>query len=151
MDANVNKEGQEKFVIDCDADPFVPKGYSIKEHQNGGQFEWDPTKIKLYVAERQGRSSIEGTELRKELAGKPVMNACVLDFLLEHRDLIPEEWKDKKVFFWGTIYQSLDEGWVQLIRGLSWKGDKWGEDANWINPAADLWFGDSPAALREAA
>jgi hypothetical protein len=36
--------------------------------------------------------------------GRRFLNASVLDYLMKNQELIPEEWKDKKVFFWGTLY-----------------------------------------------
>lgn len=106
-----------EHIIDCDADPFVPEGWSVAEHRNGGAFKWNATNVSLHLDEgqRDGRW-IEGNKLRKELANKPVLNANVLDYLLAHPHLIPEEWKGKAVFFWGTIY--CDRGGGLCVRYL---------------------------------
>lgn len=37
-------------IIDCDADPFVPSGWSVRSHTKGGQFAFDPAKAKLYLS-----------------------------------------------------------------------------------------------------
>ena len=50
---------------------------------------------------QQNGKWIVGNALRKVLAGKPVLNANVLDYLLANSHLIPEEWKGKATFFWG--------------------------------------------------
>lgn len=123
------KEGV-KNIIDCDADPYVPadrREYIVEEHQKGGQFEWDPAQVELYLSDAQKDGRIEGNKLRKELEGKPVLNANVLDYLLKNSHLIPEEWKDKYVFFWGTIYRSqYDPDDSDLyVRFLNWVGDRW--------------------------
>ncbi|MDP2703628.1 MAG: hypothetical protein Q8P01_00105 [bacterium] len=81
-----------EHVINCDADPFVPDGWKVEEHQKGGLFKWDPAQVLLYLSElqRKGGAIKKGNELWKELAGKPVLNANVLDYLLAHPHLIPE-------------------------------------------------------------
>ena len=96
----------EEYVIDCDAAPFIPEGWSIREadqlkNRVRGTFIWDPAKVRLYLSQGlEGGRIIEGNELRKELKSERVLNANVLDYLLEpeHRHLIPAEWK--KSSFW---------------------------------------------------
>jgi len=87
-------------------------------NQKGGQFNWDASKVSLYLSDAQKSGKcIEGNKLREELAGKPVLNANVLDICLPIRTH-PEEWKDKYVFFWGTIYRHLDGS--LCVRCLCW-------------------------------
>jgi hypothetical protein len=83
-----------------------------------------------------------GNKLRKELASKLVLNANVLDYLLAHTELIPEEWKGKYVFFWGTIY--LYSGGRLYVRCLYWRGDRWNWDCFWLG---DVFRDYNPAAL----
>lgn len=133
-----------KHVIDCDANPFVPDGWKVEEHQKGGQFVWDASKVQLYLSDGQKNGKvIEGNKLRKELAGKPVLNANVLDHLLANLHLIPEEWKGKLIFFWGTIYRS--SGGILYVRCLFWDGGRWGWRCVWLDGD---WSGHSPVALR---
>ncbi len=95
-----------KHLIDMDAGPYVPDGWKVESHKKGGQLEWDSRKVQLYLSkEQQGEKYIEGNKLRKELETQPVYNANMLDYLLAHTDLIPEEWKGKYIFFWGTIFR----------------------------------------------
>jgi hypothetical protein len=95
-----------EHFINCDADPFIPGGWKVEEHKKGGQLKWDPKKVSLYLPKRQQNGKvIGGNELREELKDQPVLNANVLDYLLANPHLIPEEWKNKYVFFWGTIYR----------------------------------------------
>lgn len=132
-----------EHVIDCDADPFVPNGWKVEEHQKGGQFKWNAAQVALYLSKFQKNGVIEGNKLRKELVDKPVLNACVLDYLLAHPHLIPEEWKGKAVFFWGTIFRYAD-GYL-CIRYLCWRGGWWDWGGLWLGRD---WNGRSPAALR---
>lgn len=137
-----------EHVIDCDAQPFVPDGWSVEEHQKGGAFKWDKETQKdaLYLSKGQaGSKYIEGNKLRKELTEKstPVLNANVLDYLLANPHLIPEEWKGKYVFFWGTVYRHRDGG--LCVRYLSWGDGRWGWSYDWLDY---VWLGSHPAALR---
>ena len=113
-----------EHVIDLDAEPFVPDGWKVEEHQKGGQFKWDASKVALYLSKKQqGGSFIEGNKLREGLKRKRVYNANLLDYLLANPDLIPEGWKGKAVFFWGTIYRNSD-GYL-CVRYLYWNDDRW--------------------------
>ena len=136
-----------EHVIDCDVTPFVPSGWKVEEHQKGGALRWDKERQKdalfLAIAQKSGR--IEGNKLRKELelAKEPVLNANVLDYLLANPHLIPEEWKGKYVFFWGTIYRASIGG--LCVRCLHWHGDEWYWNCLWLG---NDWHDDYPAALR---
>lgn len=131
-----------QHVIDCNAEPFCPDGWKIEEHIPGGKFEWDPNKVDLFLSQKQKKGVIGGNELRQELKGKPVLNAIVLDYLLVHPELIPEEWKGKAVFFWGTIYR--DSGGDLDVRYLGWGDSQWYWSSYWLDFD---WHDISPAAL----
>ena len=139
-----------EHVIDCDADPFVPEGWSVEKHQKGGSFKWDPKQVQFYLSEPQRKGkSIEGNKLRTELEGKPVFNANLLDYLLAYPHLIPEEWKQDKqnrthyIFFWGTIYRHSDGG--LFVRCLYWGVGGWLWGYGWLGSD---WDDVDPAALR---
>lgn len=131
-----------EHVIDCDADPYIPDGWKVEEHIKGGQFTWDSRKVELFLSQKQKKGSMGGNELRQELKGKPVLNAIVLDYLLAHPELIPEEWKGKYIFFWGTIYRHSDGG--LCVRYLSWDDGQWGWGYFWLGSG---WDDYDPAAL----
>ncbi len=139
----------EQHVIDCDAQPFVPDGWSVEEHQKGGSFKWDKgnQRSALYLSKGQaGSSYIEGNKLRKELADKgiPVLNANVLDYLRINQHLIPEEWKGKYVFFWGTVYRNRHGN--LCVRCLCWGDGRWDWSYRWLGRG---WDGNGrPAAVR---
>src|SRR3989344_5319984 len=92
---------------------------------------------------RAGSSS--GTrKFRQKLQGEPVLNANILDYLLANPQLIPEEWKGKAVFFWGTIYRYRHSYGHLFVRYLYWDGEQWLWDYRWL----DFDFlGGHPAAL----
>jgi len=119
-------------LIDCDADPFVPDGWAVESHAKGGQLMFDRAKIRLYLSKAQEKGKpVEGNKLRKELADQPVLNANVLEYLLVHPELIPDEWKGKCVFFWGTIYR-YSNGHL-YVRYLDWDDVRWFWHIRWLD------------------
>ena len=131
-----------KHIINLAKKPFCPNGFKIEEHIKGEKnFEWDASKVELFVSKKQKNGYQKGTELRKEI--KNPFNANLLDYLLAHPELIPEEWKDKVVCFWGTIYRDSD-GYF-CVRCLYWDGESWGRYYGWLHGDFD---GVSPAARR---
>ena len=144
-------------TVDCSADPMLPDGWTLEEHQRGSVVKLekmsdglylDGKKIKFYLSRKQKKGNIEGTKLRKELAGKPVINACVLDYLLEHTELISEEWKKDEegntryLFFWGTVYRDSDGD--LFVRYLYWFGYRWYWNHFWLD---SYWGASNPALL----
>ncbi len=133
-----------EHIIDLDADPFVPKGWKVEEHKKGGKVKWTSNLVHLYLSDSQKDGKhIKGDELRKELENKHVLNANVLDYLLAHPELIPEGWKDKMIYFWGTVYRHPDG--CLCIRclfwdyaGLRWTCDKYLDRNFWDNDPAAL-------------
>ena len=137
------------LIVDLDADPFVPEGWSVPDgnHIKGGKFRFDPAEVALHLDDEQKNGMIVvGTALRPKLQNLPVFNANLLDWLLTHPQFIPEEWKSKSVFFWGTIYRYSDG--CLYVRSLRWYGGGWGWRFYWL----DYTFSDrNPAAVRASA
>ena len=134
-----------KHVIDCDKFPYLPRDWMLVEHTPGGKVIWNPDEVELWLCDRQQKKKpINGNELRKliRVMEMPPLNARVLDYLLEHPDLIPEEWKGKVVFFWGNIYWDSDDR--PCVRCLFWDGLVWHGDSYLLD---SLWLDFSPAAL----
>lgn len=99
---------------------------SLESHLGGSPWEFDSTKVTLYLADSQKEKSITGYALRKELNNHLTLNANVLDYLLLRPELIPEDWKDKTIYFWGTIYSDYSESEGDLcVRYLYCKASKW--------------------------
>ncbi len=142
-----------EHVINCDADPFNPwakDGWTVEEHQKGGQWKFDPKQVEFFLASGQKDGKVlEGNKLRKELAKKSVFNANVLDYLLANPHLIPEEWKTdgngntRYIFFWGTVYRG--RGGDLCVRYLYWRDDGWYWSYDWLD---NDWHGHNPAAVR---
>ena len=132
-----------KHVVDLDVDPMIPNGWTVEKHIKGGQFEFDPEKVVLYLDEgQQDGGMIVGNELRQKLAGKGAYNANLLDFYLANPHLIPEEWKGKFIFFWGTIYR-YSSGDL-YVRYFYWNGVRWNWNYYWLDDDFD---GHNPAVV----
>lgn len=125
--------------IDLRAPPSVPKGRRIVEHAVGEIIEWDPSRIVLKRLDEQTRGVVAGTGVLKGLSSQNTMSANVLDFLCGNTKLIPEGWRDKTVFFWGTIYANdvgrrcvraicYAPGGKHLLMFDRWLDQIWGPD-----------------------
>jgi hypothetical protein len=141
---------QVTHFIDCDKDPVIPYGdWTIADHQKQGSWTWNPSEVSLYLTDQQKKGTIRGDELCNELTDKKVLNVCVLDYLLEHPQLIPESWKKDEegntrfIFFWGTIYRNSDGD--LCVGYLFWDGVQWGWLYDWLGLE---WSDQSPAAVR---
>lgn len=139
-----------QHIIDCDAKPFEPRGLTVASESDQMQnrvrvqFVFDPARVRIHFSpNQQGGKYVKGYELRKELAGESVLPANVLDFYRANPDLIPEEWKGKVVFFWGTIYRGSDGD--LYVRYLCFYDGRW--CSNYRRLDGD-WGGSRPAALR---
>ncbi len=133
-----------EHVIDLDAEPFIPERWSIDPEDQiasraRGMWRFDPNSINLYLAEPQlARRYIQGHNLKDILHENhyPVLPANVLDYLLDHQDLIPEYWKlsergeKRYILFWGTIYFRLYGGLA--VRCLFYDRSEWRSDYEWF-------------------
>lgn len=140
---------KKKIYINCDKTPKIPHtNWSIESHKKQGKILWEPEKISFYLSDKQKTDRIIGNDLQKGLEDKPVLNANVLDFLLENPHLIPESWKQDEqdrtryIFFWGTIFRGSDE--YLVVRDLCWGGGGWFSGCGWLDYGFD---GQSPAAV----
>ena len=130
-------------AVNTNLDPFRPDGWEVIEHRKMGQLVWNPEKVKPYLSENQKDGKmIKGHELRKELESQPVLNVCVLDYLLANPHLIPDEWKRKRTYFWGTVYR--DTYGYLCVRCLYWHGGRW----RWrCSRLVNNWNFSGPSAL----
>ncbi|MFA4942726.1 MAG: hypothetical protein WC564_03770 [Patescibacteria group bacterium] len=133
-------------VVDTHNTPFIPPGWTIDAHRPFGRYELDVSEIHIHVSIKQYNVlPIDGIELLEELARNIVFNANVLDCLLDHQELIPDDWKRFRLFFWGTIYKLLDGR--RVVRCLQWHNDNW----NWGYQLIESNFGSHSFAATLAA
>jgi len=133
-----------EHVITCTCGSFLPhlgSGWSEEEHRFCGTMQLEKRdghlflngkKVERYLSPNQrGSKVIQGHNLRKELANQSTLCACVLDYLLRHTELIPEDWKRGSTFFWGTIFRSPDGGLG--VAYLYWRGRRWYWGDDWLD------------------
>lgn len=97
--------GQEQIISQK---PYVPEGYKVDYHDDS-RVKFDPVRLGLYISEFQKNGRlISGRELLDELRleSVPILNACVLDYLMANNELIPRTWRKDNitVLFPGTIF-----------------------------------------------
>jgi len=134
------KETQENagYNIDTGVPAKIPNwAKDIKEHDTSlGVIEWSKEKYKdsLFFSPKQLAGKKVGAEELLALLKKqeiPVLNINVLNFLLVNKDQIPEEWRGKKIFFWGTIISEL--GGRESVCYLEEDGSNWISDHHWLD------------------
>lgn len=118
------------LYIDSDLPPREPEGYRFVSGDFYGMIQWDPQSIHLFQG-RNERLHVEALWVFEEAAKRKPVNATVLDFLLDHQELIPEHWKENErgqtrfIYFCGSVFRS--EGGFRWVRYLYWNKD----DRNW--------------------
>jgi len=136
---------------DCMPESWKSSGWAIEKHSGDGTFELDPSRFQLHFSPNQNDGKvIVGNKLRKELEKNkvPVLNACVLDYLIAHPEIIPEDWKvDEKgntrhIYFWGTVYRRA--GGSLCVRCLCWRCGVWDWDYGCLGSG---WYVQDPAAI----
>lgn len=122
---------------------LTPKELSgLVKHLENGDIEISQETIGLFRTESEGYiiNYIWSIDFTDEARKQKILNAKVLDFLLENQHLIPEDWKQqKRIFFAGTIYE-----WaygMMHARYLMWNGNEW------ESSSSSLAWGDDPVAI----
>jgi hypothetical protein len=137
------------YEIDFDKAPYIPDGWTLLpdneqlRNRIHGKMKFDSTKINLYLdaAQKRGRY-IEGNELRDRLTNMPVFGVQLRDFYLEYPHFIPEEWKGKAIYFWGSIYQ--DSNGDLYVPCLCWRDLRWCSGFDWLNR---IWRNNNPSII----
>lgn len=125
-------------TIDGDSDPVRPyQRWWCAIHEKNGQLDWDITSVRLHRLQIQMDGGlVSGEKLRKELSGEIVLNVNVLNYLLQHQDLLLDCWKfcpdgkPRQIFFWGTLFNCPHVG--PCVPYLHWEDEKWKTDYAWI-------------------
>jgi hypothetical protein len=139
-------------IIDLTAVPFIPDGWELEEHHGEGVWQFDSHHIQLWLTPLQsaGNSMEHGEHVIKELGDLPVLNANVLDWLLlpENQHLIPNGWRSKIIYFWGTIYSWNRRRW-KVVRCLQYTFTDDGSSKWLAHPTrlSAVWGTNMPAAI----
>jgi hypothetical protein len=128
-----------EHIIDCDAVPYIPESlrYLVEDqlpNRVGGLFVWDPTRVTLFhpqfhfeefedswfgSKEQLASLSRSFEDVVRQLEGKKVLPAQVLEYLLKNTQLIPGAWIRDQVGFYGSIYRSRQYG-LKRVRTIAW-------------------------------
>lgn len=100
------------YIVNLDAQPKTLTGYKASAHNGGGVFNFQHQSLDLFYPNPEREN---GYKIRSALEGP--LNANMLDFLLGHPELIPQECQGKYTCFFGTTYCSYrdDESFVRAI------------------------------------
>lgn len=128
--------------VDLSAVPFAIEGFGIVRHVIGvSNFEWDKDPVSMYVHPKQrSADGMSGHDLAEQMQGKNVFNTCLMKYLLENQHLIPSELRDKRQYFWGTIYSDREGN--SCVCYLRYRGDEWVCD---FTRLSDIWYHDCVA------
>jgi len=97
-------------------------------------------EVILHRFQNQCARNILGYEVdtRLRLEDQNVLNACIEDFLLEHPEFCPDDWKQDEngntiyIYFWGTIYRN-PSGTDLCVRGLYWEDGRLFNHFRWLD------------------
>ena len=104
-------------LVDLNVRPFVPVGYSVKEHKKGGILEIEELCLYFSKGAKTVRDVLSETEKER------ITNANFLDYLLLNNRLISTSWRKYSLLFSGTIYQNLNE--EIFVRRLYLENELW--------------------------
>jgi hypothetical protein len=134
-----------EFSINTSAKPYIPNGSTLVEHRKSGFWEFAANKIELFNPTVLSDDFL--FKIRPELSfnnvdNKIVLNANVLDYLMEHQELIPKEWKHYgEINFLGTVYEREGCFFVRNLYFFDGPGIKygWGSNFAFSDDQADQW------------
>jgi len=106
--------------------------------------EKHPELAQVLSTDQQDGGLIDGMKLYKKLANKPVLKTNVLNYLLDHPELIPEECMDKYIYFWGTIFRDPEDNLYVCCMLYNDSTGSYGFDYVNIN---NTWNDNEPAIL----
>lgn len=118
-------------MIDCEAPPRIPRGFTLERHRESAPLKWQPGCATVWKSALQadGRPD-DGARIERQLEDESVLNANVLDWLFANQYAIPEEWTDRYLFFWGTIFKHAAGS--RYVHCLFKKDDRWCWGRFWI-------------------
>lgn len=99
-------------LIYCDAEPYIPDGWKVIEHNKDGIMRWSSVAVRIWASDEQDakrRCVTDGHRILEDIrsGGLHPLNACALDHLIEKGSKwFPEECVG--ICFWGTIYELPD-------------------------------------------
>ena len=116
----------------------------VKLERRGDDLCLNGKPLGLFFSRKQKNGKmVEGHTLRKELEKRGGnVSAKVLDYLVEHPELYPENWKKDSQVFWDDIFRDPSDGDL-CVRCGCWSEGKVISSYRWLDGA---WLVNLPAA-----
>jgi len=112
------------YLVNLKAEPYYQEGYSVVKNTipDNGFYKFNPKRVKFI-----------NIILLKNFYSPRAVNGNFLDFLLNHKYLIPSKWQNKNILFTGTVYQKNDDKtlWVRCL-GYEKAKNRWYPGWIWI-------------------
>lgn len=101
--------------------------FSVERHNSVGRrgsslLEWNSSRITLWRPPSLKQRTIDDVEALVVHKHK-VLNATVRDYLLRYQDLIPQDWREKILCFYGTIFSKARA--KRFVPTIRWEDGKW--------------------------
>ena len=109
---------------------FIGKDWTVAEDREGLPETWDPMQTILISPLRKGESSVTGEKTIERLKGDKPLGVRAFLYFWNHQNEIPEEWKEKLVFFDATVLRRPSGYRFTLY--LCWSGDRWRWRYGWL-------------------
>lgn len=109
--------------------PFIPNEWKLEYNNDQGEITLDPSNLLLHLEPEQEEGCIKGEVLAERMKDTG-LGSAVLKYLLDNPSLIPKEWKDKWVYFWGTIL--LSPNGYRCVLCLYFGGGRWDWHCDWL-------------------
>lgn len=111
-------------TINTNTKPSLPWDWMTVE-DNATYGKIDVSKLRLYTPKGK---TLE--EVKEEVKGMKPANWAVLQYLFEHPDAVPKDWRKYYLFFFGTSLR--DRGGLWDVPYAYWDSSEWERRAYWL-------------------
>lgn len=136
------------LTVDYSVRPSLVKFDTVEHPDRKDVATIDLSKVSRVLTLREDETFVGGEEnlrrlkKRAEETGETLLDVRVLEELLKHPHLIPEEWKKGVTYFLGTIFRDSDGN--RYVVCLVGDGGRWGWSHRWLEVS---WSFDKFAAV----
>lgn len=121
------------YIVDLDKRPNIPSGWQLlSENYKNGKWKFDHDEIELLkLVNPKNRHKYVGDNVEEWLKkGAIPFNANLIDFFMEHKELIPGPWElEEEIVFIGTMYRH-NKGFC-CYRSMKYVNDDWYSSCHW--------------------
>lgn len=125
-----------KDILDTDARPRIPDVFGCRHHlgrgtmalekRADGKLYADDREVFRRLSESQKAGKVaDGHVVWQELGAESVLNATFGEYLFDNPQIIPDEYKEGIIYFWGTIFYTLGKDKEEWVAYLQWVNNDW--------------------------